>query len=61
MILLNEMMDRVRLLEALQKENLMQNKTGIVIPDMGHNGFPQKKITEEIQKWERTLVPAVAV
>jgi len=57
----DEMMAQVDLLEALQKEDLMENKTGLLLPNAGHGDLPSGKITEEIQKWDRSLEPALAV
>lgn len=54
----DELMDQVTLLEALQEEGLMANKTGIVVPGLDHTLPPDQIITREIRTWEQNLQPA---
>lgn len=48
----DRLMDKAPLLEALQKENLMENKTGIMISDADHYDLPVDRMTDEIVKWD---------
>lgn len=57
----DDLMQNVELLTALQKANLMENKTGIIIPDATHCELPTNRITAEIIKWDRAQDPALAI
>lgn len=57
----DEIMAQADLLDALMNENLMENKTGLVIPEASHCTLPGDEIREEIQKWDRSLDPAAAI
>lgn len=51
----DEIMDRTGLLEALQEEGLMENKTGLLLSDSEHQDIPLEVITEQIEQWENHL------
>jgi len=57
----DEIMSRAGLLEGLKTENLMENKTGIILPGATHCDLPAEQITQELQKWDRALDPGMAV
>ena len=44
------------LLDTLQKEHLMDNKTGFIV-DTDHCTMPAELMTEQIKKWDRSLNP----
>ena len=51
----------VSLLQALQKENMMENKTASVIPNTTHCHLPNEQIYNELIKWDQSLAPAEAI
>jgi hypothetical protein len=57
----DEIMIPASLLDGLQREGLMENKTGIVIPGAYHSHLPGDEISDQIRRWDRSLAPAVAV
>jgi hypothetical protein len=56
----DEFMRGAGLLETLQKEKLMENKTGLLIEGADHCDLPFDEITRQIQKWDQSLDPAQA-
>jgi hypothetical protein len=57
----DEIMNPSSLLDGLQREGLMGNKTGIIIPNATHRNLPGDVITAQIQRWDRAIAPAIAV
>lgn len=57
----DEIMSQASLLDGLVNENMMENKTGIVIPGADHCTLPGDEMVAQIQRWDRSLDPAAAV
>ena len=55
----DEIMTPSSLLDGLEREGLMENKSGIVVPGASHCELPGEAILAEIQRWD--VAPAVAI